>query len=288
VRAVVEALRSEHAITLHTSGPGFALLARAYAGSEVTVRRIGCLRFGYDARGHLDLRRTATGAVRYLQRLPNLLRLLRISIERDQPDLVISDFEPALPRAARDLGVPHVSLNHQHFLLTYDLRSLPAGLRLHAVCMGWVVRAYDSPAVARIVSSFYFPPLRARCNNVRQIGVLLRPSVLEARPEPGEHLVVYWRRHAPAGALAALNALGREVRVYGLGEAAPRGQLRFMPSGEPRFVQDLASCAALVCSAGNQLVGEGDSSGQTRAGRARVRQPRAIHQRAFRPATERG
>jgi uncharacterized protein (TIGR00661 family) len=170
--------------------------------------------------------------------------------------ICISDFEPALPRAARQMGIPHVSLNHQHFLLTYDLRSLPAWLRLHTLYMGLVVRAYDSPAVARVVSSFYFPPLRTGCKNVTQTGVLLRPSVLEAECSHQSHLVAYWRRQAPTGALEALAELNREVRIYGLGQQQPRGRLRFLAADEHRFVADLASCAALVCTAGNQLVGE--------------------------------
>jgi len=78
------------------------------------------------------------------------------------------------------MGIPHVSLNHRPFLLTYDLRSLPSWLRLHTLHMGWLVRAYDCPAVARVVSSLYFPPLRNGCKHVTQTGVLLRPSVLEA------------------------------------------------------------------------------------------------------------
>jgi uncharacterized protein (TIGR00661 family) len=174
----------------------------------------------------------------------------------ERPDLVISDFEPALPRAARQLGIPHISLNHQHFLLTYDLRSLPAWLRLRALYMGWVVRAYDSPAVARIVSSFYFPPLRRGPTDVTQIGVLLRPLILEAESSNHAHLVAYWRRQAPPGALESLAALKREVRIYGLGRRVSEGRLRFMAADEEGFVADLASCAALICTAGNQLVGE--------------------------------
>jgi uncharacterized protein (TIGR00661 family) len=154
------------------------------------------------------------------------------------------------------MGIPHVSLNHQHFLLTYDLRSLPAWLRLHTFYMGLVVRAYDSPAVARVVSSFYFPPLRAGCKNVTQTGVLFRPSVLEAERSHQSHLVAYWRRQAPTGALDALADLNREVRIYGLGQEQARGRLRFLATDEERFVADLASCAALICTAGNQLVGE--------------------------------
>ena len=46
------------------------------------------------------------------------------------------------------------------------------------------------------------------------------------------------------------------MRIYGLGERPARGRLTFHPIDEERFVADLASCSALVATAGNQLVGE--------------------------------
>ena len=256
VRALTECLRERHTVVIHTSGQGYDFLARAYAGTEVQVRRIPGLHFGYGAEGNVLLGATFRETARYLHGLPALLARLRVSLAVEQPELVIGDFEPALPWAARQLGIPHVSLDHQHFLLTYDLRSLPGWLRLHTLYMGLVVRAYDSPAAARVVSSFYFPPLRRGCEHVTQTGVLLRPAVLAAEPSSQSHVVVYWRRQAPPGALDALAQLRREVRVYGLGPQESRGPLRFQAADEDRFVADLASCAALICTAGNQLVGE--------------------------------
>jgi len=82
--------------------------------------------------GRLDHTATALFAAPYLARLPE--RVLRWSreLERAGADLVISDFEPLLPRAARQAGVPHSSVDHQHFLVAYDLSSLRPELRLRA------------------------------------------------------------------------------------------------------------------------------------------------------------
>jgi uncharacterized protein (TIGR00661 family) len=256
VRALAERLRERHSLVIHSSGQGYEFLARTYSGSDVQVRQIAGLRFGYGASGNVRIGRTLIGALEYMRRLPELVAVLQSSLAEEQPDLVISDFEPALPRAANRMGIPHISLNHQHFLLTYDLRSLPIWLRFHISYMSLVVRAYDSPAVARIVSSFYFPPLRPGMSNVTQIGVLLRDSVLKAEPVSGAHLLVYWRRQAPRSALHALTQLNREVHVYGLGHREPHGRVSFHVADEARFVADLASCSALICTAGNQLVGE--------------------------------
>jgi uncharacterized protein (TIGR00661 family) len=256
MRALVEALREEHEITLFTSGQALEFLGRLYARSRVAVRAIPGLRFCYGAQGELHYPATLLQATRYLLGLSSLVRGLEERILEERPDLAIIDFEPALARAARRRRLPFLLLNHQHFLLTYDLRGLPRGLQYHAAYMGWAVRAYGGGQSATIVSSFYFPPLRAGCRNVTQVGVFLRPEVLATRPVMGDHLTAYFRRPAPDCVLRTLAHCGREVRLYGMGLRPRQGGIRFQPVGEVQFIDDLARCAAVVSTAGNQLVGE--------------------------------
>jgi uncharacterized protein (TIGR00661 family) len=147
-------------------------------------------------------------------------------------------------------------LNHQHFLVTYDLSSLPEWLERRVSLMGKVVRTYYSGQVETVVSSFYFPPLKPGLENVTQIGVLLRPEILQAHIEDRGHLVAYLRRYASPEILEFLERLGCEIHVYGLGSRPPSGKLRFYGIDVLRFVEDLATSRALICTAGNQLVGE--------------------------------
>ncbi|MEN9678052.1 MAG: hypothetical protein RIS76_3948 [Verrucomicrobiota bacterium] len=256
VRAIVESLRHQHEISLFTSGDAFRFLAPLYRGTSVAVNRIAGLRFQYTPGGRLDSMGTAAEGVRYLRRLPQLRRMVERHIQRERPDLAVVDFEPSLPRAARHLGVPFVSVDHQHFLTTYDLRSLPWRLRLRAGMMGLIVNGYFSGQKETVVSSFYSPPLRRGSRDVTQVGVMLRPELLTMPTENRGHLVAYWRRFANGPVLEALAATGREVRIYGVGAQPRRGNLIFREVDELRFLEDLASCDALVSTAGNQLVGE--------------------------------
>lgn len=256
VRAMVEHLRESHELTLFAPGNAYPFLAPLYAGTGVRVEPLPGLLFEYERDGRLDYRRTLGSAARYLRRFPDLLGRLRARIEEENPDLVITDFEPALARAARRAGVPFVSLNHQHFLLTYDLRTLPRRLRWHTYYIRWVVRSYYSGQAETIVSSFYFPPLRRGCRNVTQIGVLLRPEFERLQSADEGHLLVYCRRFAGAEMLSALRGLGKRVRIYGPGQQDAIGNLEFRAIDEARFMEDLATCTALLTTAGNQLVGE--------------------------------
>lgn len=188
---------------------------------------------------------------------PGLVQRLRDAIRASRADLVITDFEPALPRAAVRESVPFISLDHQHFLTACDLSALPLHLRTHASMMSPVVSSYYQGQVATIISSFYFPPVhRWYRDSVVQVGVLLRPEIRSMRPVVGDHLLVYLRRFAPDNVMSALAGCGREVRIYGLGERPAEGNLNFFGVSEQGFLEDLASCQALVSNAGNQLIGE--------------------------------
>jgi len=186
-----------------------------------------------------------------------MVDLLSARIRREKPDLVITDLEPALPRAALRCGVPFVSLNHQHFLVVNDLSALPARLRWTGEFMGSVVRAYYQGQVKTIVSSFYAPPLKPGYEDkVVQVGVLLRPEVLFTTPYSGGYFVAYLRRFVGQEVLDALKTCPLRVMVYGLGERPPEANLIFRRVSAEGFLEDLAGCEALISTAGNQLVGE--------------------------------
>lgn len=256
VRALVESLRKEHQVAIFASGDAYRFLAPLYLGTTVRLHRIGGLRFHYTPSRRVNFRRTSWEAFRFMRRLPLLVRMLERRMIDERPDLVVADFEPALPRAARRLSIPFLSIDHQHFLATYSLASLPLWLRAHASFMSLIVRAVCSGQQHTVVSSFYFPPLKAGQRSVTQVGVMLRPEIAATVPEVHPHLVAYWRKFAPANIMEALRCCGREVRIYGLGTKPREGNLVFQAISEQRFLEDLATSTALVSTAGNQLVGE--------------------------------
>ena len=256
-RALVERLRGEHRCVLFTPGHAHELLQPAYAGTEVEVRELPGLFLKYDRHQRVDQIRTALGGLPYLLRLERNVREARRAIERENADLVITDFEGIFARAGRRSKVPVVAVDHQSFLLESDLSELPRRLRWWAAYMGQTVRmVYGGRLDALVVSSFYKPGLRRPRPGLHQVGVLLRPELESYAPTAGGHLLVYVRRTAPDSLLDAIADAGVPAKVYGLGERPSRRGLTFCPIHERRFLEDLASCRALVCTAGNQLVGE--------------------------------
>lgn len=255
-RAVVEALRLRHRVTLFTSDCALDMLGPLYQGTDVRVVPVPGLHFTYNRSGQVDLLGTVAGAARFRLKVDGYAKAVRPEFERGRPDLVIADFEPILPRVCRQVGVPFISFDHQHYLVVSDLSALPFGLRQQAALSAPFVRALYDWQQGTIVSSFYKPPLKAAHRDAIQVGVLLRPEVVRQRPVHGRHLLVYMRRVVRPSVMQALADCGREVLVYGLGERAPEGRLRFLPIDERRFLEHMAGCDAVISTAGNQLVGE--------------------------------
>jgi uncharacterized protein (TIGR00661 family) len=257
-RAVVEALCARHELTLFASECAFEMLSGHFSRTRADVRlvQIPGLQFGYSSPGRVDLFRTLGLAAHFRWAVNDYVEQTLPELERARPDLVIADFEPIVPRAARRLGVPFVSFDHQHFLVVSDLSALPFSVRQQANLSAPFVRALYDWQRATIVSSFYRAPLKPAHRDTTWVGTLIRSELLPIQPTHGRYLVAYMRRHAAPETLAALAASGREVRVYGLGARPSEGTLRFCAIDERRFIEDLAGCDAVVSTAGNQLVGE--------------------------------
>jgi uncharacterized protein (TIGR00661 family) len=246
-----------HEILIFTSADAFHLLAARHAGSDrVRVVEIPGIVFQYTG-GHLDVMRSIAAGLEYQVRLlgPLVDRLIG-ELEAFGAEIAVADFEPALPRAAGRLGIPLLSVDHQHFLLAYDLGSLPLSLRWQAWFMSHAVWMYVSNATDTVVSAFFRPPLRRGWEHVVQTGPLLRREVVRAEPRDEGFVLSYLRPHTPFEAITALADCGMPVKVYGLGHREHVGNISFHAIDERRFIEDLAACRCMVSAAGNQLIGE--------------------------------
>jgi uncharacterized protein (TIGR00661 family) len=264
IATLVERLERDHEMLIFTSADALEFLARRFppavlhgkGGSSVRLVEIPGIVFQYSG-GRLDVPRSIAAGLDYQARQvgPLVDRMIR-ELDAFGADLAVTDFEPALPRAAARQQIPLVSVDHQHFLLAYDLGSLPLSLRWQAWFMSHAVWMYVSDATDTVVSAFFRPPLRRGWEHVVQTGPLLRREVVGAEPLDQGFVLSYLRRHTPFEAITALADCGMPVKVYGLGHREHVGNISFHAIDERRFIEDLAACRCMVSAAGNQLIGE--------------------------------
>lgn len=257
VHTIVEDLLSfGHEIVLFAPAHAYDFLAPIYSGTDVEVRRIDGINFHYNQSGKIHLPLTFVKGFEYLFNMNALVDDLARQIEGEAPDLVITDFEPAIAKAAEKVGAPFISINHQHFLTTYDLSSLPLLLQARAGLMANFLQMFYTGQRETVVSAFYFPRLRKGLQNVSQIGVLLRKEVLQAKPREDGHVLAYLRRFAPENVMESLRTCDHPVKLYGLGKRKSEGNITYCDVDPHTFIDDLASSRALITTAGNQVVGE--------------------------------
>ena len=260
VRTLVEHLKDEHELHLFAPEEAYDFLQRFYGrrspDPSVRLTRIPGLRFAYTG-GKLNLFGSIGRGLTYAAwQLPRLVRAFRRRIHAEQPDLILSDFDPSLPRAAHREGVPFLSVEHQHVLVACDLSSLSMELQWYAWWMGWAIRWHYAGRCHGVMTAFYQPPVKPGFDQLKLVGPIIRPEVAAAQPHVGDYLLSYLRHTTPQRVLDALTASPWPVRIYGLGERPPLKNLTFHPIHEQKFVDDLAGCRAVVCAAGNQLLGE--------------------------------
>jgi uncharacterized protein (TIGR00661 family) len=180
---------------------------------------------------------------------------IRGLIREFKPDLIVTDFEPFAAFWARLLGIPYISLDNQHLLTHCELEH-PPGFSRDLLNAYVTIRFYYAGAQRYLIPSFYEAPIRYQ--PARLIPPILRPSVYRTEPRDDGFLLAYKGAGGENDAMRmALEQYDRlPVRAYGFGVSGQRGHVTFKDTNGEGFLADLASCRAVVSTAGHSLVCE--------------------------------
>ena len=250
IRALAVArLFPEHEFHFVSHGTGLELLRREYPATE-------CPNPETIVTGH-RVRAAATLAslVRFQRRRADHLRTVRDLFVRFRPDAALTDYECLVPAAARELGVPSLSLDHQHILLLCG-SCVPFARYPEYLATVWAIRKLFSGAAEHIATSFFPAPCPPATDELRVVPPLIRPSVREQAPSDGEHVVAYQGYSTFARFVPFLRRIHRPVMVYGLEQTGWDGNLLFKPNKEAEFLRDLAACRYVICGGGHSLISE--------------------------------
>lgn len=176
-----------------------------------------------------------------------------------QPDVVVSDFDSFSLLFARRQHVPAITVDnimmldrcvHDEQIVGDDTLSFDLARQ--------IARSKSTGAFHYIVPTFFRPPLRKRRTTL--VAPTLRPSVLAAVPQQGEHLLVYQTAAGSETLVQALRNVGMPCRLYGvrreIDEDVVDGELVFRPFSEITFLDDLRTARAVVTGGGFTLLSE--------------------------------
>ena len=252
--AVLPSLMEEHEVTVFAGGDAYDVLAPKFP----TVR-IPVIGYAYNDRGGHSVPRTLS------RNFAPMLDLLLGGTHSEQVErefrergiqLVISDSETWTHRAARRLGIPRISYDHVG-IIAYCKPHFPPDLQVMGTRDAIGYRAFMGIPDRILISSFY--PAEPAYPNTHIVGPMLRPEVLRVQPQEGEFLLAYFNKgeHQYLEHIdRALRLLDLPVVVYGTPYRGQVENLDFRAPSNEGFIHDLASCKAVLSTAGSQLIGE--------------------------------
>jgi len=259
-RVVLDEITRRHEVQVVVSGRAHDYL-KARESDRLGVNRIWGLSIVYEdnrVRNFRTVLANLKGAF-VTGGWPENIRAWFDLTERFRPEVVISDFESWSYLYAKVQGLPVISIDNQQIIARCRLApeavaGYERGFRLTRA----LVQAKLAGCFHYFVTTFFYPPVKKRKTSL--VPPILRREVLEARPEPGDHLLVYQTSTSYGGLLEALRHSGAECRIYGVrrevrGEVR-EGNLRFMPFSETAFVDDLRTARGVIANGGFTLLGE--------------------------------
>jgi uncharacterized protein (TIGR00661 family) len=258
-RVVLDHLSRSHDVQVVVSGRAHDYL-KARESDHLGVNKIWGLTIVYEDNEVQNFRtffHNVAGAVR--GGWPQNVRAYFELAEQFQPDVVVSDFESWSYLYGRTHRIPVVSLDNIQLLSRCVIpREALVGHELDFQVAKAVVRAKLPGCLHYLVTTFFRPEVKKPRTTLHP--PVIRPEILSARRESGEHLVVYQTSESNAGLPAVLASCGRECRVYGfrrdLKEDLVEGTLRFRPFSEKTFVEDLRTAAGVIANGGFTTLSE--------------------------------
>ncbi len=191
--------------------------------------------------------------------LPGQIEAYFKLLEDFEPDAVISDFESWTYLFAKAHGLPVFSIDNMQVIHRCKIpEELVKGERVSFELARAFIQGKLPGCDHYFITTFFHPPIGRKRTSLH--FPILRPEVLAATVERGDHLLVYQTAEGHEELVEVLARSGMECRIYGMRrqieEEEREGKLRFMPFSEAGFIRDLATSRAVLTGGGFTLMSE--------------------------------
>ncbi|HEY6005178.1 MAG TPA: MJ1255/VC2487 family glycosyltransferase [Anaeromyxobacter sp.] len=254
-RVVLEALVPKHEVQVVASGRAHDFLAARFPH----VHRIWGATLAYEENAVSKLKTALQNVRAAASGVPENVRQYFEIAERFRPDCVISDFDSFAYLYGLNWRLPVISLDNMHVI--NRCRHDPAILEGHEAdyrLANGIVKGKLPGCAHYLITTFFYPPVRKPRTSLHP--PILRPEILAARSERGEHLLVYQTSTSNTALPEVLRRTGLPCRIYGLrrdlAEDHVDGSLTWRAFSEHGFIEDLRTARGVIASAGFTLMGE--------------------------------
>jgi uncharacterized protein (TIGR00661 family) len=247
--ALIERMLSlGHRVTIFTFADAFRLLAN----SGYEPRLVEGLQFRMTTSGSVNSLGTGLNLVRFLRTRGQSIDLVRQLAIAEQPDLFITDFEPITAMAAASLSIDCVSVDNQHRFCAPLGRQFPLRLRTYSRLAGQFVRRWIKQPSQCVVAVFHQCPANG---SFQRVDALVRDRFTKVRPSAGEQILLYAKGALGQRMLRVAATVSARFIAYGC-SGVEAANITYKPTSSDKLVDDLAACRGVLCTAGQQLIGE--------------------------------
>jgi uncharacterized protein (TIGR00661 family) len=177
-------------------------------------------------------------------------RRLRRELEAFEPDVFLTAYEPYTTVMSHVLRRPLVSMDNQNGLRY--LRRAPVGSAMELAVVRIATRFCTLGAAYYLIKSYR--PLEPNNPRDRIVAPIVQRDIRALTPTAGDHFLVYLTKPNPEF-LDVLRELDEPCVIYCHDRVGDEGKLRFRPRGQG-FLADLASCRAIIGTAGFSLIAD--------------------------------
>lgn len=254
-RVLLEELSRQHEVHIVVSGRAQKYLEERFA----SVHGIWGLTIAYaqnQVKSWQTVLQNLRGAV---HGWPQNVRQYFELVNDFRPDVVVSDFESFSYLFGRNHFLPVISVDNMQVMnrCRHD-PSLLRGFEDPFEVSRSIVKSKLPGCFHYLVTTFFRPPLRKERTTL--VPSILRPEILAATSEPGDHLLVYQSATTNAALPDLLQKLGVPCRIYGLRRDLEHdevdGHLTYRPFSEAQFIEDLRTCRGVIAGGGFTLMSE--------------------------------
>ncbi len=181
-------------------------------------------------------------------------------IKRFNPSIAISDFETFTDYFAKTLTIPIIRLDNQKYLTNgkfhVPIKQIPSYLLARFTI--WLITKKADAYVTLVLPE---DKIKAQ-KNVYTIPPILRNEVIKAKPTKKQHVLVYDTTKGHKRLIKELKKVNAKFIVYGHNKTKKEGHIQFKRFSQKQFLTDLASCKAVITTAGFGLTSESIALGK--------------------------
>jgi uncharacterized protein (TIGR00661 family) len=184
-------------------------------------------------------------------------------LETHRPDVIVNMYDPALTLYSlrRRVRVPVVHIAHQYLML-HSVFVFPPGRPLERQTVLNYTRFTRMNTAKMLALSFYEVEDDEK-QRIYPVPPLLRSEVFDRESSPGDHFLVYVLNHGLAEEIRGFNARYPDVPVHAFWNNSDAPEtlsvsptLTFHQLNDTGFLDKMASCRGVACTAGFETVSE--------------------------------